>query len=284
MLLARAAPAEDFTGVRPLGMGGSFRSVVSGNDAIYMNPAGMSLFPRYSFETQYIYSPDLYADTPSQDEHVINVSVIDNQIQFFATGLAYTRVERGDEKKGNRYDLAFSVGLTENLLVGTNIKYLNFDRFDKEDALNAVTVDVGALFMTSFGLNIGVAGYNLTNTADYIEHPVSMAVGLSYSPFRTLVMAFDWFINFQRPVDVLEPLGEKDTGYRYHFGAEYLLLGQVTVRAGYLIDNARPGDKDMFWSVGVGYVTDRFAVDFGYRGSTGDSDVGVIAFGARLFM
>lgn len=287
ILLAFLAPtrllAEDFTTVRPLGMGGAHRAVVSSNDAIYLNPAGMSLFQRYSFEAHYLFSPELYKNAPDP-EHVINVSVVDNQIAAFATGLAYTRIERGKDKHGNRYDLAFSVPLTSNFMIGTNIKYLDFARFGNDDAVDAVTVDLGLLMRTDFGLAVGVAGYNLTNTADYLDHPISMAAGLMYSPFRTLELAFDWYINFQRPEDAGDPLGAKDTGYRYHFGAEYLLLGQVTLRAGYLIDQARPGDDAQFWTAGVGYISQRFAFDFGYRGSVDDSKVGTFAIGARLFM
>jgi hypothetical protein len=243
----------------------------------------MSLFRRYSFEIQYLFSPEYGVDGGPQ-EHIFHASVVDNQLQQFATGLGYTRIEREDAKSGNRYDLAFSIPLSEALLAGANFKYLNFDRGETEDAINAVSVDVGLLMRTGFGLALGVTGYNLTNPADYLEHPISMAVALMYSPFRSLELAFDWFINFQRPVNATEPLGEKETGYRFHFGAEYLLMGQFTVRAGYLIDQAAPGDEEQFWSVGAGYVTQRFAFDFGYRGSTENTSSGVFGFGIRLFM
>jgi hypothetical protein len=205
------AAADDFLGTRPLGMGGAHRAIVTGNDSIVLNPAGMSLFRRYSFEAQYLLTPDY--DGNGQEEHIFHASVIDNQLAAFATGLAYTRVQRGDNKKGNRYDMAFSLALSQNLMIGTNIKYLNFDRNFKEDATEAVTVDLGLLVRTDFGLNIGVVGYNLTNTADYLEHPISMAAAVMYSPFRTLEIAFDWFINFQRPKDLLDPVNsDKETG------------------------------------------------------------------------
>jgi long-subunit fatty acid transport protein len=277
------AAADDFLGTRPLGMGGAHRAIVTGNDSIVLNPAGMSLFRRYSFEAQYLLTPDY--DGNGQEEHIFHASVIDNQLAAFATGLAYTRVQRGDNKKGNRYDMAFSLALSQNLLIGTNIKYLNFDRNFKEDATDAVTVDVGLLVRTDFGLNIGVVGYNLTNTADYLEHPISMAAAVMYSPFRTLEIAFDWFINFQRPKDLLDPVNsDKETGYSYHFGVEYLLMGQFTLRAGYEYDQAQTDDGENFWALGVGYVTQRFAFDFGYRGSFDESWKNSFGFCVRLFM
>ncbi len=283
LIVSLPAAADDFMGTRPLGMCGAHRAVVTGNDAIVLNPAGMSLFRRYSFEGQYLLATKFDSED-GPDQHVFHVSVVDNKIQYFATGMAYTRVERGDDKAGNRYDMAFSVPLTEGLMIGTDIKYLDFDRKDKAN-VDAVSVDVGILLRTSVGLHLAVVGYNLTNTADYLEHPISMSAALMYSPFRTLELSFDWFINFQKPTDIEEPAGAKETGYSYAFGVEYLLLGQITLRGGYLIDKSRPSGDDQYWSAGIGYVTQRFAFDFGYRGSVNHTSWGNnFGFGVRLFM
>jgi hypothetical protein len=279
-----SAWAWDFIGARPLGMGGAHRAIVTGNDSIFLNPAGMSLFKRYAFEVQYLAKPD-WNGGDSQAEHIFNASVVDNQLAPFATGLAYTRVERSDSKKGNRYDLAFSYDLTPNLMIGTTVKYLTYDRDGKENAIDAVSLDIGILLRFDFGLHIGVVGYDLTNTADYLEHPISMAAAIMYSPFRALELSFDWFINFQKPLDAAEPLGDKETAYSFHFGAEYLLFGQFLIRAGYVIDAANPyQDDEQFWTVGAGYVSPTIAIDFGYQGSvfhTWNNTFGVVV---RLFM
>jgi hypothetical protein len=286
LVLALAAPAaaDDFLGVRPLGTGGAHRAIVNGNDAIELNPAGMSQFQRYSLELQYLLTPKFGA-SDGEMEHVFHASVVDNQTQPVATGLAYTRVERGGAKAGNRFDLATSYPISENVILGTDIYYINFDRDGKEDAVDAVTVDVGVLVHTAIGLNLAVVGYALTNTGDYLEHPVSMAAGVSYAPFRTLQFGFDFFSNFQRPKDPANPTGEKESGFSYHFGAEYLALGQVTIRAGYTIDQARPGAEEQFWSAGAGWVSETVAVDFGYRGPISHGSWGgTFAFALRLFM
>ncbi|MBN2498444.1 MAG: hypothetical protein JXR96_27890 [Deltaproteobacteria bacterium] len=283
-LLATSASAgmNDFLGVRPLGMGGAHRAVVTGNDSIFLNPAGMALFKRYSFETQYLLTPE-YEQEDGPTEHVFNISVVDNQVTPLATGLSYTRIERGGSKKGNRYDLANAYMLTENLLVGTNVKYLQFEREGKSD-INAVTVDVGMLLRFDFGLSLAVAGYNLTNTADYMEHPICMAVGIMYWPFRSLSLSFDWFTNFQKPVDPEDPIGDKTHGFSYGFGAEYLLMGQVLLRAGAAIDQARPWGDEYYWSVGAGYVDPRFGLNFSYQGSFHHGWGGIFAVGLRLHM
>ncbi len=286
LLMTTASPALawDFIGVRPMSMGGAHRALVTGNDAIMLNPAGMSLFKRYSMEAQYLVKPD-WSNEDGPAEHIFSTAVVDNQIASFATGLAYTRVERGDSKKGNRYDMAFSYALSNSLMFGTNIKYLNYDRDGKKDAVDAVTIDVGLLLHFDIGLNLGVVGYNLTNTADYTEHPVSMAAAVMYSPFRSLEIAFDWFINFQKPLDSTDPTGDKETAYSYHFGVEYLLLGQFLLRAGYVVDQANPlYDDEQYWTAGVGYINKSIAVDFGYQGSVNNKWNNTFGVLIRLFM
>ncbi len=286
LLITMASPALawDFIGVRPMSMGGAHRALVTGNDAIMLNPAGMSLFRRYSMELQYLVKPDWSTDG-GPAEHIFSTAVVDNQIASFATGLAYTRVERGDSKKGNRYDMAFSYALSNSLMIGTNIKYLNFDRDGKKDAVDAVTVDVGLLLHFDMGLNLGVVGYNLTNTADYLEHPISMAAAVMYSPFRSLELAFDWCINFQKPVDNTDPTGEKMTAYSYHFGAEYLLLGQFLIRAGYAIDETNAlYDNEQYWTLGAGYISKSIAIDFGYQGSINNTWNNTFGVLIRVFM
>mgnify|MGYP000424570218 CR=1 FL=1 len=282
MLWPAAGLAQDFYGTRPLGMGGAFRAIATGNDAIELNCAGMSLFRHYSIEAHYIGTPH-WRSEDGPFEHVIHASVVDNQTQPFATGLAYTRIERGDSKQGNRVDLAFSVPIAENFLLGFDVYYLNFESDPNDRYLDSVTVDVGMLLRTDFGLSLGVVGYALTNPADYLEHPLSMAAAVAYSPFRSLVIGFDWLINFQRPKDIANPSGEKETAFGYHFGVEYLALGQLTIRAGYWIDKARPGESDQFWSVGLGWVSQTFAIDAGYRGSIYHAHDGTFAVALRMF-
>lgn len=285
LLLVCTTPAfaSDFIGTRPLGMGGAYRAIVTGNDAIFLNPAGMSLFKRYSFETQYLVKPD-WMGKNSQAEHIFNATVVDNQLAPFATGLSYTRIERGRSKKGNRYDMAFSVDIGQTLMIGTDVKYLNFERDGKKKAIDAVTLDVGLLLRFDFGLHIGVVGYNLTNTADYLEHPISMGAAVMYSPFRSLEIAFDYLVNFQMPKDPEDPIGEKETAYSYHFGAEYLIMGQALVRAGYVIDQASAYGDEQYWTLGAGYVSTTFAIDFGYQGSVSNGWNNTFGVNIRLFM
>ncbi len=276
ILVSLGAQADDFIGTRPLGMSNAYRAVVTGNDAIFLNPAGMALFKAYSIEAEYLITPKFgspaqpsakFGATNGPTEHVIQASVIDNSSsQYFATGTAYTRVQRGDDKTGNRFDLAFAVPISDKLLIGLDTTYLDFDEFDKHN-LNAVTVSLGALVRTSIGLSVGVVGYNLTNTADYLEHPISMGTAVMFSPFRTLELAFDWLINFQKPADPLQPSAHHHVGYSYNVGLEYLLFDLLALRGGYSYDQTSPYGNASLVGAGIGYVSRVVTVDLGYRGS-----------------
>ena len=269
LLLSVCARADDFLGSRPMGMGNAYRAVANGNDAIFLNPAGMALFKAYSIEAEYLMTPK-FGSANGPFEHVIQASVVDNSsLQNFATGVAYTRVQRGDQKTGNRFDMAFGVPISENLFVGMDVEYLDFDLDEpgRQKDLKAITFDAGLLFRTSFGLAVGVVGYNLTNTGEYLEHPISMGTALAYSPFGSLDIAFDWLINFQKPKDATQPVRDHRVGYSYNIGIEYLLLDQIILRAGYSFDQSSPFGNANYLGAGIGYVSSLVTVDFGYRGS-----------------
>jgi len=284
LLSAPALAGEDMQLTRPMGMGEAYRAVASSTDTIFYNPAGLSLFKRYAFDVQYVVTPD-YLEEGGPEEHIFNASVLDNQLGPFATGVAYTRVQRtGDSKHGNRYDMAFAFPLGDMFHLGLNVKYLNFDRNGREDAVDAVSVDVGLLAVLPMGFSVGVVGYNLTNTGDYLDHPMSMAAAVAWSPFRSLVIAFDWFANFQRLADPGDMVGAKDQGYRYCVGAEYLVFGELVVRAGYQFDDASPYGSEHWYSFGAGYVSESFGVDLGYRGPVSHGWGGTLGASVRLFL
>jgi hypothetical protein len=279
--LARAA--EDFQLTRPMAMGEAYRAVANGVDTLFLNPAGLSLYKRYAIDVQYLLTPAYRAEDGPM-EHVFTASILDNQLGPFATGLAYSRVERGKAKRGNRFDMAFAFPLGEMIHLGLNVKYLQFDRHGRKDAVNAVTTDVGLLVALPMGLNLAVVGYNLTNTGDYLEHPISMAAGIAYAPFRSLVLAFDWYGTFQRLADEGNMVGEKGFANRFCAGVEYLVFGEFVVRGGYQYDDTEPYGTEHYWSVGLGYVSESFGIDLGYRGSALHGWGGTAGVSIRLFL
>ncbi len=277
-----AAQAAEFWSTRNLGMGNAGRAMASGNAAIYLNPAGLSSLKQYAFAGNYFYSSALPV-LSGVKEHLFNVSVMDSQTQALGVGFAYGRLERGDTEDGNRYDLAFALPLSGKVLLGLDVKYLDFDRSDGRRDLDAVSGDVGLLLKTDLGLSIGVVGYNLTNPSDYLEYPISLGAGAAYAlgPFAASV---DWVMSFQKPRDPTALRGETEQGHSARVGLEYLAAGQIALRAGYMYEGTLPGDALSWWSVGLGYVSPVLALDLGFRGSFENTSLNTFGVELRLFL
>ena len=281
-LSPRAAQAGELWSARTLGMGNAGRALVGGNDAIYLNPAGLSTIKQYAFAGNYFHSsgiPVLSGIT----EHLFNVSVVDAQTQLVGAGFAYSRLERGDAESGNRYDLAFAFPLSGRIFLGFDIKYLQFDRADGRKDLDVVSGDVGLLLKTESGLGLGVIGYNLTNPGDHLEYPVSLGAGVAYT-FADLSASVDWLMSFQKPKDPADLRGATAQGHSARVGLEYLAAGQFTLRAGYMYEGTVPGDALNWWSVGLGYVSPVLALDLGYRGSVKGAALNTFGVELRLFL
>jgi len=281
-LSPQAAQADELCNARTLGMGNAGRALLGGNDAIYLNPAGLSTIKQYAFSGNYFYSPKIPV-LSGITERLFNVTIIDAQTQLVGVGVAYSRLERSDDDSGNRYDLAFSFPLSSKVFLGFDIKYLQFDRPDGRKDLDAVSGDVGLLLKTEFGLSLGVIGYNLTNPSDYLEYPVSLGAGVAYL-FSDLSASVDWLMSFQKPKDPTELRGAIQQGHSARVGLEYLAAGQFTVRAGYRYEGTLPGDAPNWWSVGLGYVSPVLALDLGYRGCVTNASLKTFGVELRLFL
>ena len=77
------AQAQDFVGTRALSLGESYRAIATGNDAIYLNPAGLPLLKRYAIEAHYLMNL-------VDEKQAGHVSVVDARTLPLATGLAYS--------------------------------------------------------------------------------------------------------------------------------------------------------------------------------------------------
>ena len=70
--LSAQAAAQDFVGARALSLAEAYRATATGNDAIYFNPAGLVVIPRYSPE--FHYQLNLV-----DDRHQIDARVVDSK-------------------------------------------------------------------------------------------------------------------------------------------------------------------------------------------------------------
>jgi hypothetical protein len=286
LLVPAASRAQDFVGTRALSMGEAYRAVATGNDAIYMNPAGLVLVPRYSPEVHYLFN--LVDEAQEFDG-----SIVDSKTSAFAAGLAYTFQGREFTRRTvleHAATLAVAYAIFPRVFqVGLGLKYVNVTDAIVGNYLNALTADLGLLATLPGGVNLAAVGYNLIPFGS--SHvPVSAAFAASWDlgplsalafggvpavgmipnaagtavpgdmstlrgPLSGLTIASDVYIDF---FTLRGPMT------RASAGVEYLLLDFVPLRAGYMYEQTI---DEHSVSVGAGFIVPYFGLDVGYRES-----------------
>ena len=285
--LCTAAQAQDFIGTRALSLGEAYRAVATGNDAIYMNPAGIALIPRYSSELHYNFNLD-------KEDHQVDLSVVDSRTSKVAAGLGYTFQGRELTRRTtlqHTATLALGYALLPRLFhLGVGLKYVNISDAIVGNYLNALSGDVGVLATLPGGLSLAAVGYNLIPIRS-TDVPVSAgfaaawdlgplsallfgggpsgylvpdasgtarpaAIGDMRGPLSNFVLSCDWYINFF----TLEQPQSRVSG-----GLEYLLFGFAPIRLGYQWDEA---EQNHLISAGGGIILPFFGVDVAYQQST----------------
>lgn len=253
-LTPASAFAQTYEGARLLGFAEAQRALATGNDAIYINPAGLAMARVYSIEVGYL-------DDLLGSDRRFNASLVDGQAGPVAAGMAYTYTKRapdaaeGSEQRleGHRTELSLATLIAETAALGLTARYITFERKEGEEELpdgnfKTFQLDAGFQWRVWDGLAVGLAGYNLTNS-DREEIPISLGGGLGYQG-EWFSLEWDFRHNF------------KTKKQRYSFAGGIILFELIPVRLGATYDNATNG-----WSIsaGTGIVIDRFGFDIGYR-------------------
>lgn len=302
-LLSPAVRAQDFIGTRALALGEAYRAIATGNDAIYMNPAGIVMVPRYSPELHYSFNLDA-------EDHQFDVSVVDSKTTLIAAGLAYTFQGRELTRRltlQHTATLAIAYPIFPRLFsVGVGLKYVNISDAVIGNYLNALSGDLGGLATLPGGLSLAAVGYNLIpirstdvplsagfglawdlgplsglffgatpmlgKIMDASGVPVDVVPGAPRGPLFGLVLTSDWHIDFFS-VD-----GKPKS--RISAGAEYLLFDMVPLRFGYQWNEK---DDDHLMSVGAGFIVPYFGLDVAYQQSVIDPDHRTFAMSLKFF-
>lgn len=303
---ALPAQAQDFVGARALALSEAYRAIATGNDAIYFNPAGLSVLKRYAVEGHYVLSMD-------DDGHQGDVSLVDSQTNPLAVGLAYT-FQGSDLTRRTTLGHTATVGMAYPLFdqlfsIGVGLKYKNVTDAIVGNYLNAVTADLGILSHIPGGISVGAVGYNLIpiRTVESAHVPISagFALALDLGPLSSLIfggaptfgpvqtaagipsagsfgglrgpldgltLSFDWLLDFETL---------QGTQSRLSGGLEWLVADLVPVRAGYVWDQQT---DDHRVSVGIGVIVPNFGFDVGYQQSVVDFDDRVLALSVKGFL
>lgn len=300
--VAGEAAAQDFVGVRALSMGEAYRAIATGNDAIYFNPAGLTVVPRYSPELHYSFNLDA-------EDHQFDLSVVDSKTSVVAGGVAYTFQGRELTRRTTLQHTA-TVGiayafLPQMLSAGLGVKYVNVSDAVVGNYLNALSADVGLLARLPGGVSLAAVGYNLVpiNAKDV---PLSAGFGIAWDvgplsslifgggpsfgpvpnaagmptpaapgnprgPLSNFTLTADWYINF---FTFYGPQSRISAGW------EYLLFDIVPLRLGYQWNQER---NDHLLSAGAGFIIPFFGLDVGYSQSVKNLDHRTFAVALKFF-
>lgn len=238
LVLPARASAQSFTSLRDLssirsaGMGNATRAFASSDEALWVNPAGISATTRFNINASTAFEPP-------NGLQLYSIGSIDSKLNSesafpMAGGLSYTyyRSGRGEEKRsGSIVLLGLALPLwNQAFTVGVTGKYLHLK--GAVDT-NAVTMDAGIVFRPISILSLGAVGYNLVDVHSP-EARRSWGFGVALGNDNSFHLAFDV---------KLEPNDEDKWKVSYFAGGEYLFGSAVMPRVGYTYDAIRKAHK-----------------------------------------
>lgn len=261
--------SQNIEGSRSFSMSGAFSAIGSTNDALFINAAGMSLYPNR-------YNIDISHNFRNRDGfNVSAISILDTTTSPLGAGFSFAYMwgeEYGIEKQGYRLDLGFSYPFIERLLWGFDVKYIKIDVDRREDAINAATVDTGFLIPITKWARVSVFGQNLI----YIgrdEVPIKVGGGAMIGSEGSLFFAEDTVLTFLKS-------GERKITQSI---AASLFLGEIlSISTGYKYDQI--GIHNHYISGGVGLFSRAAGVEAGYRQAIEEREDFQILASIKFFM
>ena len=306
-LFAMPSLGQDFIGTRAKSLGGAYRAIASGNDALYYNPAGLPQLPRYSPELHYLSDFSL-----GQQE--VNVSLVDSKAPLVAAGIGYAfegwDLQNPVISRSHTATLGLALPVVPGILnVGTALKYVNLldalgalGAVGAGNALNILSADLGILAMIPGGVQLAAVGYNLIPVKTEAM-PLSVGLGLAWNlgPISSLFTGQTTTAgSYLNPAGVLQPLSPLSGPLRdltvsvdYHYrlddtergvlsvGAEYLLMSFAPLRLGY--ENDRLTEKQQM-SAGVGFIFPTFAMDVAFQQNLDWQSERQLSFAFKFFL
>jgi hypothetical protein len=241
---------------RNYAMGGAYRALGLGAEAVDGNPAAMALHKFYEIDAEGVW------DVGTKFGYG-NATILDSQTSQAAAGVSYRFLSlgQGDENRHTHYaTLAVGFPLADSLTVGFSGHYVQTSgAFHR----NGITVDAGLVFRFSDAFRVSLSGHNLIDikNPDVVRY---YAAGIGYSK-GLFTFAADVRADFT---------SAPTTQLTYNGGLEYILGGGVPIRGGYSYDSL---SNSHFISGGLGLMGESGGVDFAYRHEVGGADGRLLA-------
>ena len=269
VLIGENLLGQEIEGSKPFAMSDAFSAAANTNDALFVNAAGMSLFPnRYNLDLSHRF-------VRSDGFNVTSISILDSTNPPLGAGLAFSYMwgkDYGIDKQGYRLDLGFSYPFMSKLLWGFDVKYVRLDINDRENAINAATADTGFLILITKWARASVFGQNLI----YIgrdELPMKAGAGVMIGSESSFYVAEDTVMAFYR---------NSEKKIVQSVGANLFLAEMLSITAGYKYDQTAYSNH--YLSAGLGLFSRAAGFEAAYRQSITQKNDFQILGSLKFFM
>jgi hypothetical protein len=261
----RSEELRDVMSARAYGMGGAYRALGLGTEAILGNPAAMVLYPSYRVEATGGWDV-------ARKEGLLGVSIIDAATSRLGMGIDYHWVSLGRggaRSSAHLSSLGVGLPLSQVLMIGAVARYLRLS--GESRYVNSVTGDVGLLVRPSPVLAAGVSAHNLIDTGhEELTRYYTAHLGFVSGP---LAVAGDVRADFET---------EDKSVLTYSGGVEYVTGQVLPVRAGYTYDGFTGASR---LSAGLGFLTEGGGgIDLAYRHDLGGEKGRLLVLTIKLNM
>lgn len=262
-------------------MGGVYTTIVNSSEAVFFNPAGLTMAPNAGVSVSYLdYFLDTQLSSLSMNYKYRHFGVIGIQVMYVDVGeIIETRVDhlfRDDETgaynpgiTGATFSpsafvlgLSFARDITDKFSFGLTTKYVNEDLVAKSKSV--LVFDGGVIYKSGFkSLVIGTALRNFGQEIKYYGKgyplPQTFTIGISgylISPDET------FWINTpdQHLLFAFDLAQTRDHSQQQHIGLEYNLKNMLYLRTGYKFNH----DEESY-TLGFGVKFFRMQLDYSYN-------------------
>jgi hypothetical protein len=230
---------------RATAMGGAHAAVATSNDALVVNPAGLSQSRRYHFELDGVYDSTF----PAQG---VMATIVDTASTPVGSGVLFSRWGSGQrDGRGEGWGLGFAYSYPAgvNLFAGGETKFLRYR--GPEGLVARWAQDIG-LLGRSGNFSWAAVVQNISTSAIPLFPPIG-TLGVAWGDDRDWRLAIDYKADFS------------DTSHVKHktaVGGELLVGESMALRTGVTWDST----AHLWWmSAGVGFLTEKGGIQFVWR-------------------
>jgi len=284
-------------GSRSLAMGGAYNAMVSGNEAIYWNPAGLAASDATAEATfsnmQWI--ADTQVNFVAVSAKLGNVGSFGVSAKIFSFGEFAETTEFETEGTGIMVEptistvaLTYSRQMTDRIFFGVNAKLIS-ESFMRTSA-TGMAFDIGVQYISSLGVRMGLTLNNFGGMMKYSGADLQRTVDIPHTQAGTepldmvfeaqqfelpstfeIGLAYDYRLSDQHVMTIVGNYRNQNYGLdEVQGGVEYAFNNMFFLRAGYAGFTEAQEDDIFGMSAGAGFRYElssgtAFVIDYAYR-------------------